>query len=249
MNLLSKLLGRKPETSANLAAEIDARKVALSEAHARVSAAASARAKALADLDGDGMARADVDAADAARAVELGAKALDILMAALAKAVVAEEAEARVAALAVLVERRRVLGQRLESEYRAAAATMASVLSALAELQRDVAEGGFDREVDPSPDVSRGLLLNTEAVANVSTFLNDALASRPAVPESPKERAWRDAEEARARRKAAEAEARRLKLEVEREEARASHEAADAKARQRTPFYGVWRDHLTDAAR
>ena len=153
MNLLSKLLNRKPETSANLAAEIDARKVALSEAQAHVSAAASARAAALADLDGDGMARADVDAADAARAVELGTKAIDILTAAHAKALDAEQAEAKAAALAVFVERRRVLGQRYETEWRRAAAVLAEVVSEARTLQRDVTEGGFDREVERIPEI------------------------------------------------------------------------------------------------
>ena len=248
MNLLTKLLGRgRAENSANLAAEIEARKIALSEAQARVAAAASARAAALAELDGDGMARAEAEAADAARAVELGTKALDILTAAHARALEAEQAEAKAAALAVLVERRRLIGRRLETEYRAAAATIASVLSALAELQRDVAESGFEREVERSPEVSRGLKLQTEAVANVSSFLGDALDAPPTVPESPKEAAYREHQARRERERAERKAASDREYQEGRERLRASREAERQAevARARDPFYPT----LDDSAR
>ena len=243
MNLLTKLLNRKPETSANLAAEIDARKVALSEAHARVSAAAAARANALDDLDEGGMARADAEAADAARTVELGSKALEILTAAHAKAVEAEKAEARAAVKAALVKRRDALGEKFAVDWMRAAAVLAEVVSEARTLQRDVSEGGLDREVERLPEIGR-FDRCAVAVSTLSLWLGDALSGLPVVPESPKERDSREYKEARARREVERKAASDRQYEEGRERLRASREAEDAKARERErhPFYPTLQD-------
>ena len=236
--------GRKPRTPDTIKAALDTARGTLSTAQALAANASDRRKAAIASGDRSGAIAAEAERAAAEIDSEIASGEIAGLEAGLAEAVRQAETEARAAALAVLVERRRVLGQRLESEYRAAAATMASVLSALAELQRDAAEAGFDREIERSPEVSRGLRLQTEAIANVSTFLGDALDAPPTISESPKEAAYREHQARRERERAERKAASDREYEEGRERLRASREAEDAKARERerNPFYPTLQD-------
>lgn len=133
--------------------------------------------------------------------------------------------------------------------WKRAAIVMADIISQAKTLQRDVAEGGFDREVERLPDIGR-FDRCADSVLGISSWLKDSLSALPMIPESPKERAFREAEERRKRERAEAEEARRAAAEAERVSALAAREAErQADEAERAPYYGGWRDALSDAAR
>ena len=246
--ILDRLFGRKPQDSASLSARLDATHIALDEARQR-QASADERCKAAmvsADRPAFLSAKADGEAAEFDAGVALGE--IEALSVALAAALEAEQAAAKAAAFDALVERRGALADRLETDWREAAAVLAEIIGEARTLQRDCADGGFDKGIDRLPEIGR-FDVCAESVGTLSKWLGDALSVPPTVPESPKERDSREYKEARARREAErEAESAR-NLEEGRKRFLATQEAerqAEAE-RERNPFYPSLRD--SDSAR
>ena len=239
--------GRKPRTPASIKAALAAARETLLTAQARAANAIDRRKAAIASGDRSGAIAAEAERAAAEIDSEIASGEIAGLEAGLAEAVRVAEAAAKAATKAALAERRRVLGDRFETEWRRAAAVLAEILSEAATLSRDISEGGFRDEVERLPEISRGLSMHDEAISTVSKWLGDALASPPTVPESPNERAFREHKEARARREAERKAASDREAEEGRERLRASREAERQAEAARSPFYPSWRDHMDSA--
>ncbi|GJD79389.1 hypothetical protein [Methylobacterium gregans] len=124
-------------SSAEIAAEIDARKAALADANARSAASKTKRQAALDALDEAGIAAAERDA-DAARiSAEVASRALGDLEAAHAEQVKREAADALTARKAAT--ERRLAGEvpRLLADYDRQAAQLAETLEALREIETE----------------------------------------------------------------------------------------------------------------
>lgn len=247
MNVMDRLFGRKARTPDTISAALSAARDALADGQARVASAADRRKAAIASGDRSAAITSESERAAAVLDAEIAADEVAGLEKGLADAVRAVEAEARATALAALVKRRKALGMRLDSEWRRAAETMASVLSSIAVLRRDVAEAGLVAEVEPLPEVTRDFIMRGSAFDAVSNYVGDALSAPLTVPESPKERARA---EYQARREREREESRQAWFDADSAERTAAREAEDKRARrERSSPYYLTRGEQEDAAR
>ncbi|KQP07717.1 hypothetical protein ASF28_11360 [Methylobacterium sp. Leaf99] len=132
MSLLDKLLGRRPRTAANIAAELSARGAELTAAKARMASAVMKRAAALDAQDAVALKAVDDEAAADGLTAELAAHAIAALEAAHAERIKVEEREQFRADVASAEREAVAMTASLQAEYPEAAQRLAAILDRMA---------------------------------------------------------------------------------------------------------------------